>query len=617
MKQLFFVLSLFFIFSFAESKAQSGFDRIEPAFWWVGMQNPELQLLVHADKLSDTRVKINYAGVKIESVHLVENDNYLFINLLIDKKAKAGKFNIDFMDGKKRVYRYEYELKARKKNSALREGFSNADVIYLLMPDRFSNGDPKNDNQKNMLEKADRNNPNGRHGGDIQGVINKLPYLSDLGITALWLNPVQENNMPAYSYHGYAITDFYKVDSRFGGNQAYLKLSEESEKKGIKLIMDMVFNHCGLNHWWMKDLPMKSWVHQWDKFTRSNYRGTVVGDPHASKHDQEIMLKGWFDTSMPDLNQNNPYVAKYLIQNSIWWIEYGNLAGIRMDTYPYAYKEMMQTWVQAVLREYPNFSIVGETWLDDPSVASYWANQAGNLDGFSSGLSAITDFPLCFAMHKAFNDDNGWWTGISALYYVLAKDFLYKNPENNVTFIDNHDLNRLYEVMGHDIKKVKMALAFLLTTRGTPMLYYGTEILMDGWEHEGHGSIRKDFPGGWQADKVDAFSKKGRSAEQNELFNYLKKLLNWRKNTPALHTGKLTHFVPNDGVYTYFRSSEKQTVMVLLNHTDKVKDIDTQQFREILSQFSSAVNVITGEKISELSKLKIAAMSALILELKK
>ncbi len=612
----FISIILFFNISFSSSKIS--LDRIEPPFWWIGMKIPDLQLLVHGKNIAETSVNIDYEGIKLRDVTLVENPDYLFLHLVISKKTKSGKFIIYFKKANKIISTYEYELKKRRKNSEYRQGFNSSDVIYLLMPDRFSNGDPSNDNVKGMKEKADRNNPDGRHGGDIKGIVNHLNYLQNLGITALWINPLLENNMNTYSYHGYAITDYYKIDPRFGTNRDYLNLIDDCHKKGIKVIMDMVFNHCGIGHWWMKDLPMKDWIHQFPKFTRTNYCSSVIVDPHASDFDRNLMLKGWFDKTMPDLNQNNKFLATYLIQNSIWWIENANIDGIRMDTYTYSNKNMMAKWTKRVLKEYPDFNIVGETWLPKPSLVSYWQKDALNKDGYNSYLPSVFDFPLYYALGKSFNEKETWNKGLIDLYNVLCDDYLYANPQNIVIFTDNHDCDRFFSKINKNLKSFKMAVAFLLTTRGIPEIYYGTEILMQGFKHNGDGDIRKDFPGGWKNDKINAFYKEGRNKEQNEAFDYLQNLLKWRKNKDVIHTGKLKHFIPHDGVYVYFRYNKKETIMVLLNNNNNEdKTINTKRFAECMRDYKYAKNIINGKTIYNLKSIIVPAKSAVILELKK
>jgi glycosidase len=484
------------------------------------------------------------------------------------------------------------------------------------MPDRFSNGDPSNDNIEGMLEKAKRANPDGRHGGDLQGIFNHLDYFNKLGVTAIWINPILENNMPNYSYHGYAITDFYKVDSRFGSNNDYAKLITTAHTQNLKIIMDMVLNHCGSNHWWINDLPSKDWIHQFDEFTQSNYRAEVLMDPYASANDKKLMSDGWFDRSMPDLNQKNPFLANYLIQNSIWWIEYAQLDGIRMDTYPYSDQDFMHQWEQRVYEEYPNFKILGEAWLQYEGQTAWFQNQANAQRNAIYHSLMITDFPLAYAINSAFNESDGWTSGLSKLYYTLSKDFLYKQPKDLVIFTDNHDIDRFYSTQHKDFAKWKMGMTFLMTTRGIPMLYYGTEYLAEGLKHEGDAQLRKDFLGGWQNDSINAFTKQGFNSTQVEAFNYLQKLIKLKKDNPCLQSGKLTHFIPKDGVYTYFRTENKCAFIIVLNNTDKQKQITLNPYNEILKNYNSikAIDQDTFDKIPQ--QLYIEAKSAQIFELK-
>lgn len=598
--------------------AKVSISKVEPMNWWVGMNNTELQILVYGEDIATTIPEINYEGVTIESIKKVENSNYVFIYLNIDKTTQPGKFPIIFKSGKKTVAEYEYELKERNKKENIQQGFDASDVIYLIMPDRFSNGDPSNDSTKDMLEKADRSNPDGRHGGDLQGVINHLDYIAETGYTALWLNPFLENNQPKYTYHGYAISDFYKVDSRHGTNELFVNLVDEAHNKEVKVIMDMIFNHCGGGHYFNQDLPSQDWIHQHDEFTRSNFRAPAVADPYASEADKTKMLTGWFDTNMPDLNQNNPLLATYLIQNSIWWVEYSGIDGIRVDTQPYPYKEFMANWAKAVMAEYPDFNIVGEAWLQKIPITAYFQKDNNNRDGYNSNMPAVTDFPMYFALVAALNENEGWSEGMARLYYILAQDFSYPDPNNLLIFPDNHDLNRYYESMGKDIRKYKMGLAFLLTTRGIPQIYYGTEILMDGQEHQGHGFIRKDFPGGWEGDTTNSFTVEGRTKEQDEAYKFLSNLLNWRKNNDVIHEGDLVHFLPEDGVYVLFRFNESKTVMIILNNNDSDdKELKTNRFTEVINDFTKGKDIITNTEIQDISTINIPAKSAMIIELSK
>ncbi|MBK7028274.1 MAG: cyclomaltodextrinase C-terminal domain-containing protein [Bacteroidales bacterium] len=484
------------------------------------------------------------------------------------------------------------------------------------MPDRFANGDPSNDNMTGMLEKADRNNPHGRHGGDIKGISNHLDYLQKMGITAIWCTPLLENNMPAASYHGYAITDLYKIDPRFGTNESYRDMVMEAHRKGIKIIMDMVFNHYGTKHWWMKDLPQKDWVNEWPEFTRSNFRGGVNIDPHASQFDKDKMVNGWFDNTMADFNQKNPYVANYLIQNSIWWIEYAGLDGIRQDTYPYPDQEFMSAWMKRLREEYPNFNVVGEAWLNTPSQVAYWLDQSPNNTGFRSNLTHVFDFPLMFAIQKAFNENEGWDTGLARLYELVSQDFVYSDPNKLVTFVDNHDIERIYQVL-KSAENIKMALAFICTTRGIPMFYYGTEALSDRGTLEGDPGKRKDFPGGWEGDQTSFVKNQFLSKDQKDVYDYLSKLLNWRKGNTTVQNGKLVHYIPEDGIYVYFRTQGDNSVMIVMNNNSKEKNIETKRFHENLKGFRKGKDAFAGTAVKDLDKLEIPGKSVRIIELSK
>lgn len=588
--------------------------RVEPANWWTGMKDNSLQLLVHGENIGNTEPKFKKDAITILKVHQVKNKNYLFIDLEIKSDAKPGKYPLEFKEDGKTVATYTYELKEKRKQ---KRGFSAADLIYLVMPDRFANGNPKNDSHPDMIEKADRSNPNGRHGGDLKGIINKLNYIKDMGMTTLWLNPFFENNMDDYSYHGYAITNFYKTDARLGDNNLYKKLVQESHKKGLKVIMDVVVNHCGINHWWMKDLPTEDWINNQKKF-QTNYRGSVIADPHASKYDRNKFSTGWFVESMPDLNQNNPFLAKYLIQNMIWWIEFSGIDGLRMDTQPYAEKDFVAKYAQRIREEYPDFTILGETWLQKVALTAYFQENSPVAKDYNSFIPTNTDFPMYYAIKDALNQEDGWTTGLAQIYYVLARDFLYNDAFQNVIFLDNHDLDRFYSSVGEDMNKFKMGLGILLTMRGIPMLYYGDEIAMSGLEHTGHGNIRKDFPGGWKADAHNAFTEKGRTETENEAFNFIKKLANWRKGSEAIAIGTLTHFVPDNNTYVYFRYTDNEVVMVILNnHEKESRTIKGDRFDEILSQYGSGKDIITGDTVADKSSFNIKAKSIRIIEFKK
>lgn len=604
------VLLTFSVTVFAETPS----IKVEPPFWWAGMNDNTLQLLVYASGINSTQVSVNYPGVKVAKIQKAENPSYLFVDLVLDKKVKPGAFDISFKEEGKIKYTYSYELKKRNGGSAHRKGFNPSDVVYLLMPDRFANADPSNDNIEGMLEKADRLNPSGRHGGDIRGIINHLDYIKDLGITAVWINPLLENNNKAYSYHGYAITDFYKIDPRFGSNDDYIKLVSAAHQQGLKIIMDMIFNHCGINHWFINDLPMKSWIHEFPKFTRSNFKAESLSDPHASEYDRNLMTNGWFDTNMPDLDQTNPFVSNYLIQNSIWWIEYSGIDGIRMDTQPYPNKEFMSEWGRRIFKEYPDFNIVGEAWLPHESMTAYYQKDSKVSNGYNSNIPSVTDFPLYNAIGKSFNIAEGMNQGVKSIYYVLAQDFLYANPAYNLIFADNHDLNRVFSTLKGDFDAYKLAMTFLLTTRGIPEILYGTEILMRSDNYKSDGEIRKDFPGGWNGDSLNLFTAEGRNASQKEAFNFMQTLLKWRSTNEAVTTGTLKHYIPENDVYVYFRIKDNHKVMVLLNNDANAQPVETSRFSEDLNGVIQGRNVLSDKPFTFRNTILLEPRQALIIE---
>ncbi len=609
------IFSLLILFSITAFSQKIALERVEPPFWWTGMKHNHLQLLVYGQNLSETRPEISYLGVTLKSYAKVESPNYMFINLEISSNAMPGSFDIRFMDGRKKAAEYSYNLLEREAGSAARKGFDESDVIYLIFPDRFVNGDPDNDSHPEMLEAADLSNPDGRHGGDLAGVMQKLDYFQELGVSAIWLNPILENNQAAYSYHGYAISDFYRVDPRMGSNEDFKNLNANLKDRGMKSIMDMVFNHCGSGHWWMDDLPSQDWINQWPEYTKSNFRGGVVFDPYASDYDRDIFQKGWFDTNMPDLNQRNPFMNEYLIQNSIWWIEYAGLDGIRMDTYPYPFKEQMAEWAERVMTEYPDFSIVGEAWMGQAAHVAPWESKPGIETGYNSHLPYVFDFPMYDAYAAAFNENDGWGFGIIRLYDILTQDFLYGEEAKVVTFADNHDGNRIFTKVNESKKNQKLAMTFLLTSRGVPQIYYGTEILMAGDGKNGHGEMRKFFPGGKPGDRVNKFEASGRTADENEMFDFLTNLIKWRNKNEVIHHGKLKHFIPENNMYVYFRYNDEKLVMVILNNHTEAQIFDTDRFSEITGSINSGRNVLDGKNYT-LSGLEIPAKESMVLELK-
>lgn len=610
MKKL-IVIFLFLNLCYGASAQKATISRVEPPYWWAGMANPELQLMVYGHNIGGADVSISGEGVVLKKVHKADNVNYLFLDLEVNDSARPGTITISFSTAKNKSIEYSYEIRQRRQEG--NKGVNATDVIYLITPDRFVNADEGNDNIAELKEGKNREFHSGRHGGDLKGIISRLDYLEDLGVTALWLNPVLENDMPVYSYHGYAITDYYEVDPRLGSMEDYKQLSAALHDKGMKLIMDMVFNHCGREHWWMKDMPFSDWINYYPREEITNHAKASVSDPYAAEEDIKQMEKGWFVSEMPDLNHDNPFMANYLIQNSIWWIENAGLDGIRMDTYPYNKPEMMAEWAQRVESEYPGFYLVAETWVETPAHEAWWAEKGKNSPGFNS-YSTVTDFPLCFAIHRAFKKDGD----ITDLYKVLAEDFLYHQPGSNKTFADNHDMDRFYHIVGEDLDKFKLAMTFLLTTRGIPQLYYGTEVLMRKYGE--HGILREDFPGGWSGDQRNAFTAEGRTPEENEAFEYLRKLLSWRSNNSALINGSLKHFVPYNNVYVYERSAGRDAVLVILNNNDENVQIQMNRFAELTANVSKATDAMTGSELhgfADLEILEIPANTALILELEK
>lgn len=613
------IVSLFLAFFSTFGAAQ--IQKIEPAFWWSGMKNPELQLLVYGKNINNLQPEFSN-GITIKEVKKVENPNYLFVT--IDTRNIApGKFKINFKNGKKTVKTLDYELKARRENSANRESFDASDVFYLLMPDRFANGNPDNDNTKDTAEKANRKNKDGRHGGDIAGIIKHLDYLQELGITTLWSTPLLEDNEPQTSYHGYAQSDYYKIDPRFGTNEDYKNLADELHQRKMKLVMDYVTNHWGSKSWIIQDLPSKDWIHYWNDgekgFKRSNYRMTTQFDTNAAKIDAENCMDGWFDTTMPDMNQSNPLVLKYMIQNAIWWIEFAGLDGFRVDTYSYYDKKGIAEWTKSITDEYPNFNIVGEVWMHDQAQMSYWQKDSkiAAIEGYNSHLPSVMDFTLHDAIGQVFKEEAGWDSGMQRVYDNFANDFLYPNVNNLLVFAENHDTQRFNQIYP-DVRDYKLAMSLILTVRGIPQLYYGSEIGMKGdKEKNGDGDIRQDFPGGWKGDSDNAFNSSGRTKEQNEYFDFTKKILHWRKGNSAIHNGKTLHYIPENNVYVYFRFNDKEKVMVIINNNKKEQTLDLKRFSEGLNGISNGKDVISGVQINLDQSLNIAAKSSLILELRK
>ncbi len=604
-----FVLLINF-FSFAQ------IDRVEPPFWWSDMNLSEVQIMFYGKNINQNVVSVS-SGLTIKSVQKTENPNYLFVTI-DTKNVAAQEFVFTFKNGKN-SFTQNYSLKARRENSKFRKSYDSSDVIYLIMPDRFANGNPNNDNSKSTKEISNRSLPGGRHGGDIEGLIKNLDYIKELGATAVWPTPLCEDNDEAYSYHGYAQSDVYKIDPRYGTNEEYVKLSAELHQRGMKNIMDYVTNHWGWKHWMYNDLPTYNWIHQFPGYSQSNYRMTTQFDNNASKVDSKQCIDGWFVPSMPDLNQSNPMVLNYLSQNAIWWIEYADLDGFRVDTYSYNDKEGISKWTKAITDEYPHFNIVGEVWMHDQAQMSYWQKDSkiGAIQSYNSNLPSVMDFTLHDAIGNVFNEDRqSWDRGMVQVYDNFANDFLYPNPNNLLVFAENHDTGRFNEIYKSDFKKYQMAMTLIATVRGIPQLYYGSEIGMKGDKGKGDADIRRDFPGGWNGDANNAFTKQGRTAEQQKFFEFSSKLFTWRKSKDVIHSGKMTHYVPDNNVYVYFRYNEKETVMVIINNNSEKQSLKTNRFKESIQNLKSGKEVLSGKTFDLNNDIEIEGKSALILELK-
>ncbi|WP_370087811.1 glycoside hydrolase family 13 protein [Ekhidna sp.] len=594
-------------------------NHIDPPFWWTDMPTNELQIMLHGTDLGDLEPSINYEGVTIESVDKLSNSNYLVLNLEISKEARPGAFQILLKDGKKTKQKISYELKQRSTETNRNLGFDASDVIYLLMPDRFANGNPENDTVDGMLEGVDRSNPDARHGGDIKGVSDHLDYIKELGMTAAWLTPTFENDQtPEYgAYHGYAATDLYKIDRRFGSNEEFKSFVDKCHDMGLKVIMDMIHNHVGDQHWWLKDLPSDNWFHDIKTYGTTNFRGEVQSDPYASQFDMDKLIKGWFVPELADLDQRNPILAKYLIQNSIWWIEYSGVDGIRMDTYVYPYKEYLTKWVDEVLTSYPQFNVVGESWVNEVAHESYWQTGAPGTKGYDSKLPSVTDFQVTFSVDKALTEDFGWDTGLRRLYYTISQDRLYADPMKNVIFLDNHDLERFSNRVNNDFDLFKMGYAYLMTMRGIPQVYYGTELMLGNSSAGSWAKQRADMMGGWTDDERSVFIEDERNEEEQAAFSFIKKITNWRKDAKVIHEGKLTHFIPEDNIYVYFRYTDEEAVMVVMNRNESEVKVGRERYAEILDSYSSAINVITAETINTNINFTVKPISTEIFELKK
>lgn len=584
-------------------------ERVEPLCWWAGMKS-DLQLMLYGQNLKDASVKVLQPGMTVKAVHNAESPNYLFVDVTL---AKAGTYTLEITQGHTKT-QVSYDVLERRAGSDVRVGLTLSDAIYLIMPDRFSNGNPGNDIVQGSAQVLDRTGLETRHGGDIQGIINHLDYLADLGVTALWPTPLLEDNQ---FYHHYAISDYYRIDPHFGTNALYREMVEEAHQRGVKVIQDMVPNHCGSGHWWMKDLPFADWVNHFDTFTQSNYALQTYSDPYASHSDRMLCGHGWFVESLPDMNLSNPYTLRYLTQMAIWWIEYANLDALRVDTYFYMGHEGSR-WTKNIRTEYPNMEFVGEVWGNDPGIISYWLGDQPKYDGFASHLPKAMDFPLERSLVMGLSNDNeAWGGGTKAIYNTIAQDFLYEDALNAlVVFADNHDIDRIYNMLGKDLQKVKAAMTLIATTRGLPQLYYGTELLFADDPRGGAHKCRMDFPGGWAGDSINLFQAENRSGSQQEMFNHVRTLLHFRKSTPVAYSGKLMHYVPKDNVYTYFRYNDSECVMVVINGSSKPCAIDWNRFGERLAGKRVGTEVLSARPITKGEATEVASHGTLVIHFK-
>ena len=601
---------------------QQGEIEVYPPNWWAGMQNPEVELMIYGEDVADDAVSLATGNVKVSRVKALDSENYLFVTLdTSGAQAQDLVLTLTDNDGSQRTV--HYPLEKRKEGSASRKGFGPEDAIYLIAPDRFANGNTANDNVDGYQDKVDRQFKGGRHGGDIQGIVDNLDYIKSMGFTQIWTMPMLENAMDKYSYHGYSTTDYYRIDPRFGSNDAFIDFSEKAKSQGVGVIMDMVLNHIGSNHKWMEDTPSKDWINNEGKFVGTTHKRESLHDPHAIESDIKGFSDGWFVPTMPDLNQRNPHLANYLVQNAIWWVETADLSGIRVDTYSYPDKAFLSEWTNRLMDEYPNFNIVGEEWSVNPAITAYWQAGSQRHDDYDSALPSVMDFPLQAAVVKALNSDESWNSGFITVYETLATDFLYGDPNNLVIFPDNHDMSRIYTQLGHDKAKWNMAMTLLLTTRGIPQVFYGTEILMGNEGSDDHGIIRSDFPGGWPSDSdKNAFTGKGLNNDERWAQQRIKALLQLRQTHPQLFRGKLKHYAPVDGVYTYFREAEKEvkrsaqsdngnnveSIMVILNK--KAVDLPLSDYAEMLESNDSITRISDGKKFKPTDTISLPAMSA-------
>lgn len=606
------LLLISFILAVLDANAQV--SKVEPTFWWAGMERTELQIMLYGEDVA--HFVVESPDLTIQNVRRTENPNYIFVTV-DTREVVAGEYLIRLLENGDIVHTIDYQFLQREEGSAQRAGFDSSDVIYLLMPDRFANGDPSNDSHPFLVEKANRSHPGGRHGGDIQGIIDHLDYIQSLGATAIWSTPMCEDNDERYSYHTYAQSDVYRIDPRYGSNEDYRRLADELHNRDMKLIMDYVTNHWGLQHWMIQDLPTYDWIHQFPGYAQSNYRMTTQMDPNASDIDSRYCMNGWFVPSMPDLNQSNPLVLNYLIQNAIWWIEYAGLDGFRVDTYSYNDKVGIARWTKAIMDEYPHFNMMGEVWMHDQAQISYWQKDSpiGALQSFNSHMPTVMDFTLHDAILASFSETNpSWDRGMIRIYENFVNDFLYADVNNLLVFPENHDTPRINELYP-DFADYRMIMTLVATVRGIPQIYYGSEIGMSGEKSKGDGDIRRDFPGGWAGDPVNAFTASGRTELQNQYFDFTSQLFNWRKGAEVIHTGAMKQYLPDHEVYVYFRYNDQESVMVIFNNGSEDRALKTDRFQESIGHYDTGKNVMTGEVVQLGDEIIVEAKSATILEL--
>ncbi len=602
------------------AKPKTTIKHVEPLSWWVGMNTP-LQLLINGENIGAWSVEILPAnqGVSVSGVHTADSPNYLFVDVDIEDDALAGDYTLRFTNGKRKL-NYTYTIAERAAGSAERKSFTTADFVYLIMPDRFANGDTSNDSTDDTIENVDRSRAGRRHGGDIQGIIDHLDYIADLGATAIWSTPLLLDNENGASYHGYSCSDYYRIDPRYGSNELFKSYVEECHKRDLKVIMDIVPNHSSTSHWWYADQPFEDWTHKWDSYTQSNWTFSTNMDFNASKSDLYQMESGWFDRSMADMNLDNVYLLNYFKQWAVWWIEYSGLDGFRVDTYPYNEKMPMSQWCKTVMEEYPNFNIVGEVWTSSIPQLAYWQGGNYNKDGFNSHLKSIMDFPLHDAIRAAMTEGGargGWGKGMTRIYDVLSHDFVYHDLQNMMIMAGNHDTDRVGDVVEGDARRMKLVAAMLCTMRGMPQMLYGDELMFRSTDRsKGHPTLRVDFPGGWEGDAKNLFDRAQHTGDEKDVFDYTHKLMNWRKSKDVIHNGRTLHFIDRDNTYAFFRYNDSEVVFVYINNSDDTREVPWERYAEISEGLTEGRDVITGESVT-MQGCKVAPATALIVEFKR